>query len=177
MKISRNNKLTKKTAALIAISLLLISAVIVASLEKTQVIDIFKSPTNGIPGPTEADKKAADKAAQNEKEEFINSPDPTVVAPEDRPTARIELSAKQESNGSVTVLSKLFGIASGTCNLSISNGSRTYSTTASVIYQPEFSSCAGFSIEKDKLGAGMWLIKLSLANDATPEKALTLEVK
>lgn len=178
MKITQNTNLsTRKNVVLATVILLLLIGVLIA-FEKTGVTNFVQSPSENNSGPTESEKTTQNKADQKEKEDFIKSPDPVTDQPSDTSNpVSIDLSANQESNGSVTVLSKLYGVDSGTCKLTITNGSREYVATADIIYQPDFSSCAGFSISKDKLGAGTWAVSLVINNEPKLEKSVSVEVK
>lgn len=90
----------------------------------------------------------------------------------------IDLSAHQASDNTVTVIAKLAGYGSGTCKLSVSNGTHSITQQADVIYQPEYSSCAGFSVPVDQLGTGTWDITVSIITDAgTGSKTISLGVK
>ncbi len=114
----------------------------------------------------DAKKQVIDKAADS------NAPSTTP------PTTSIELTAKQESNNTVTVFTKLPGYSDGSCQLTTTNGASTNSQTANVIYQPEYSSCAGFSVPISALGKGTWTIKLSVTSNGTTEsKTISFEVK
>lgn len=89
----------------------------------------------------------------------------------------ITLTATQSSSDKITVLTKLKGYSDGTCSLSIVNGSKTYTQSASVIYQPEFSTCAGFSVPTASLGSGTWNLTLNVVSGGvTTQKSTTLEV-
>ncbi len=90
---------------------------------------------------------------------------------------RIELSSKQESNNTVTVIGKLYGYSDGICSLLATNSGKENSQTAPVIYQAEFSSCAGFSVPVSNLGTGTWNIKLTVASGGVSKSmAMTLGV-
>lgn len=153
-------------------AVLLIGAAVVA-LEAYGVINIHKTDSTPI-GPTREQQEQQQRTDAGTKQDFMESPDPTV-----RPTSpsSIELTAQQESNDTVTVLAKLYNVASGTCRLSITNGSQNFTQNAEVIYQPTFSSCAGFSVPKSELGTGNWQIYLSLDSVNPSEKEITLEVQ
>lgn len=174
MKISSHSPSRTKTAvASIAAILLVVGAVV--ALEVSGVTDFYKSDA-GTTGPTPEEKAEQKKTDSNAKQDFIESPDPS-PAQDTTSSSSIELSAKQEDNGSVTILTKLYGVANGTCTLLITNGSQTYTESAPVIYQPSFSSCAGFNVQKSKLGTGQWSIKLSLDSNDSLEKTIMLGVK
>lgn len=93
---------------------------------------------------------------------------------------KIDLSTRQEEiNNSVTVFTELHNFDSGTCNLTVTNADKTVTQSAGVIYQPEFSSCAGFSIPISQLGKGIWSINLTVStpNSASVSKTITAEVR
>jgi cytoskeletal protein RodZ len=119
---------------------------------------------------TDTTQTAAQKAeAQTEaqaKKDLIESSNQTTTPPTSNPPANTStsitaLSARQEDNGTVTIMTRLTSDTQGSCTLSITNGSRTYSKVVDIIYQPEFSTCAGFSVPINSLGFGNWNIALS----------------
>ena len=90
---------------------------------------------------------------------------------------KISLNPRQEG-ANVVLLTRLDGYGSGKCNLTVSNGARNYTSEAEVIYQSEYSTCAGFTIPVEKLGTGKWLIGLSLdTGGITNSQSIELEVK
>lgn len=76
----------------------------------------------------------------------------------------LSIDARRESNNTVTLLTKLYDIPAGTCTVNIKNGSKTLSKNAPVIYQSQYSTCAGFSIAEPDLGTGDWSITLIVTN-------------
>ena len=132
-----------------------------------------------IDGPTaEEQKQATDIDNQKKKELTENTVNNTPIPPPSTPptNANIELTAKEESNDTVTITSKLAGVSSGTCNIEISNGATKISRQVAVIYQPEFSTCAGFSIPISELGTGLWNILLTV-NSPTGSSSKTINLK
>lgn len=97
--------------------------------------------------------------------------------PQPAPTSQqIELRA-ETAGQAVTIHTKLAHASSGTCSLRIRNGEREQQQTAAIIYQPEFSSCAGFSVPVSPLGQGQWQIELTVTTDgATLTKTITHKV-
>lgn len=155
---------------------LFVFALILAALELANVVDFIKTPaTNDSSTAQEAEQEKANKTT---KQDFIEKAPVAKPAPIPQDSNSVALSASQDGD-SVTILTKLRGFPSGVCDLAIANGNKTHSVSADVIYQPEFSSCAGFSIPVAKLGAGQWSITLK----ATPTggsaltKSIPLEVK
>jgi hypothetical protein len=119
-------------------------------------------------GPTPAERKAEADANLDAKKSAIESKNTSSAGDTESGNSSssgdqsIQLSAKQDNQNTVTVFTKLYGITGGNCSLSITNGNNTYSDTADVIYQPEYSSCAGFSVPTSGLGMGAWSITLTV---------------
>ena len=139
-----------------------------------------KSAASTAGGPSSEQLNQAADVDSDNKKAFIDSNTGTDDGTNEDTTpaanAAISLSAKQEENGSVTVTTKLPGVSSGTCSLVATNGVKTSNQTAVVIYQPEFSTCAGFSIPQSALGSGTWKIDLKLSGSTTASASTTIEV-
>jgi hypothetical protein len=133
-------------------------------------------------GPTAAEiKQSSDIDAANKKQSITSSqtknttsgtkgqePTSSTTSPSSTPPTtpvKIDITSKQESNGTITVSTKLYGISSGSCTLQANNGSKSITQTATVIFQPEFSTCAGFSVPKTALGSGTWNIVITVVKD------------
>ena len=156
--------------------MVLVLFLIIFVLEKTNTIDIFKSsatPVSLSDGPTDEQRQQEAKAAANTKKQLIDSqkdgPGSNTPASDSTQSSTVDLSAKQESNNTVTVFTKLAGYSSGSCVLVLTNGSKSTTQTAAIIYQPEFSSCAGFSVPIDLLGKGDWSLTLTVTSNGTSE--------
>ena len=108
-----------------------------------------------------------------------SSPDNNSSPPYTPPASsnNITLSASKTSANSVTVYTKLYGYSDGTCTLDISNGAQKTTQAAPVIFQSQYSTCAGFSVPVNPLGSGTWTITLSvLSGGNTVTKSITYEV-
>ena len=178
MKHTKNKKML-----VFALTIVLSLAILFAILEKTNTIDIFKSnPVTdmNIDGPTDEQKQQTAESEAEAKQQLIDNPKDGMVGTTPAGSANsssITLSAQQEENNTVTVFTKLNGYSTGSCDLSVTNQGKSISQTASVIYQPEFSSCAGFTVSKDSFGAGSWNIKLSVtSNGKTESNNISFEV-
>lgn len=180
------NKVSRKNILLIVGSCLLILLAVVAILEKTHIINLVGNANiSGQKEEQEATKTAAENKATYLDQAYgkgagIKQPtnnNPTPVAPSSLPIT-VELNSYQE-NDTITVTTKIQNVSAGTCKLRITNGSREISQEAAIIYQPEFSSCAGFGIAKSSLGNGSWDITLTATPDAGDSvvKTVTLEVQ
>ena len=174
--IKKDNKRSLIPFLTFFLSAVVVAALVLLILEKMKVTDFIKLPGN----VTEAQQQeTAKKYDAQKKQDFIEDKSPqqtTPTTPQDTNTA-ITLNASQDST-SVTVLSKL-SISSGTCNLVIKNGDKTFQDSAPIIYQPEFSSCAGFSVATSKLGVGSWDISITAVPESGESltKTITLDVK
>lgn len=176
----QKKRFTKK-AFLLFLAFIVATVLVLFMLEKAQVTNFFSKkqpsskPTTAFDTSTPEEKQqdAATNAANKQRvaDNSDNSPGQTST-----PTS-IDLSAKQEANSTVTIFTKLYGYGGGTCNLLISKGSATFNQTAPVIYSPEYSTCAGFSVPIPSLGSGDWTIKLDvISNGLTSTKTIAYKV-
>jgi len=175
MKINKNNRPFYKKPLVWLVLVAVVAIVAFLIFEKTRVANVVQPGNQKITPEQAAEQK---KTNTTTKQDFIENPtEPTPVAP---PTDsdNITLTTTQEGS-SVTILTKLKGFAGGSCQLSITNGAKSHTASADIIYQPEFSSCAGFGIPVSQLGPGLWSITLK----ATPTggsaltKTTTFEAK
>lgn len=165
-------QLSRKWLAAIVILALIIAGAFYA-LNRHSVNTSPSAPNTSQQKKTLADSNATDK------KEFVENSNPAPAINNDQgtsssPSAIIDLSARQETNDTVTVFTKLNSNTQGSCALTITNGSKTSTHTVNIIYQPEFSTCAGFSVPISELGAGIWNINLAVNSSA---KSISLEVK
>ncbi len=124
-------------------------------------------------GPTTQQKQEQKQTQAEQKQDFVeNKSGVTSASPAPTPTDsdQISFTTTQQSD-SIIVTTQLTGFASGTCRLIVTNGSKSITQDATILYQPEFSSCTGFSVPISSLGAGQW----SLTLQATPTGGSTLE--
>ena len=123
--------------------------------------------TSDNPEPTAAELEKQQKTSNDNKKEFAESTKDIElpgVDPETPSSPDTITITPSKDAGIVTLKTQLQGYASGECSLTATNGGKTMSETAPILYQPEFSTCAGFSIVIDNLGTGTWTISL----DVTP---------
>lgn len=127
-------------------------------------------------GPTAAQKKQQSEIIAQQKEQAIEHP--TTGTPPPPPAENsISLTAQKTSNGMVTVSTSLGNVADGTCELTVTNGFKTTTQTADVIYQSQSSFCAGFSVPVSSIGAGNWTLTLKLTSGSTTvSKTITSDI-
>jgi cytoskeletal protein RodZ len=173
---STSNKKKNQLIAAIVVAVALLTGGIVYALSS----DIFKT----IPetkGPTQEQLDEQKNTEEDSKQEFIDStkdnelPGTNPSTPTSSDSITLTTAMDQ---GTVTVNTKLMGFNSGTCELSITNGSQKVVKNADIIYQPEFSTCAGFSILKSELSTGSWNISLKVVEGGTVfSKSVTVLVE
>lgn len=169
----------RKIAYLIVILFLILLGILFL-LEKSNTTNFIKTkPASTVQsGPTEEEKKIESEANANSKKQLLeNESKASDNNTPSTPTRSIEITAVQESNNTVTVLTQLPGFSDGRCMLTTTNGSLSNQQEAEVIYQREASSCAGFSIPITELGKGEWIIKLDVTTNSTTEsKSISFKV-
>lgn len=159
---------------LILLVLLTITALYV--LDKRGIIKLShpRSDIVTTSGPTKAEQKQQSRNDAQNKQDFLDNTSsqsqqnkgdnpttdpPSTTSPKPLPT--LTLTASQ-SGASVTILTNMQNVPSGTCKLTVTNGTANTTQVADVIYQPQFSSCAGFSVPTSSVGSGLWQISVSV---------------
>lgn len=124
--------------------------------------------------PTEEDKSNA-----KQKADFLDKEKETENKPVEKPkkqTLNLEVKVKADQT---VFLAKIGNISRGTCHLEIKGNGRTIKRSADVVFTPDFSSCAGFSIPKSELNRGRWTASLSVdspTHESDPTST-TFEIK
>ena len=168
-----NKKLSKKQILVAALAVAIAICGSVFALDKIGIISIF--PKDTVPNiskePTPQEKKSEEKANQDTKESFLNTikddkekpVEKSKPAPVPKSNSSIELSADRDGD-SVTIIVKLKeqGYSQGKCSLTVAANGKKVAQNADIIYQPEYSTCAGFSIPVSSVGDGQWTISLSV---------------
>ncbi len=175
----KQKKKNIKKLPLIFGGILLAVAVLFTLLELTHVIDFVHRAKAPITDPAAIEQQSAAKVESDKKKDLIEHPTSTSGSPGPSPTTMtIDLSARSESNGTITVLTKLFGVSNGSCSLDINNNGKHSRQTVDVIYQSEYSSCAGFSVPVSDIGSGDWTITLTVnSNGQVYNKSINFQVR
>lgn len=125
--------------------------------------------------PEQAQQEAQTNA--DKKDAVINNTKPGQNT-SDGESKTVELSAKQETDNTVTIFTKLSGFSNGTCTLKINNGSLEKTLTADIIYQVQFSTCAGYSVPINDLNKGSWNMTLTAqSGNIVKSNRVVFEVK
>lgn len=159
MKPAKSSKTAKILIALVAVGLAVALGWLIYSLSNESPAVENNSGVNEVePAPPElSDNEAA------QKQKFIESQSDDSSADKDASQKPASLVIDASQTGStITVTTEISSIGDGTCSLIITNGSKEYSDSASVIYQRSYSTCAGFSVPKDELGSGEWSVSIEV---------------
>lgn len=198
--------MTRKSVILITVASLIILSAALASSELTGKTHIFVSSPNKET-LQEANKNVAAKRAIAEKTQSstttsggspsqssrdktssgITSPTATTTTPTTTQgkdfsppssSSAITITASQTNSTEVAISTKLAGYSDGTCNLTISNGNKTTTQSAQVMFEKQFSTCAGFTVPISTVGTGTWNVKLDvISGGTTTSKTISAEVK
>ena len=166
------NNYNKKKIILIIFFIVFIFGLFIA-LEFTHITNFFNINTKS------AEQIEQDKIDSKNKQDFVINKSVEVNTEVVRPTSdNIRLITNRESDGSLTILTELTNYSDGICNLTITNGDQSYTDTVPIIYQPSFSTCAGFNITTDALGLGNWQISLvATSKGESNTKTVSMEVQ
>ena len=186
---SRNHRFKPSKSVAIGLLLLVFVGGTLFVLEKTGVTDFVKAPgkSTTVPGPTKEQQEQAAKADAESKQAYLDSTKDSTTTDSDSSvgsstqsaaSASMTVSASQ-SGSSVTVLTQIQGVSGGSCKLTVTNGTAATSQTAQIMYQDQFSSCAGFSVPTSSVGSGSWNIAVTITptSGSSMTKSTTLEVK
>lgn len=171
MKIDKNTITNKRILiALPVVIALLLVTFLSYSYAKSQSsdttkesVDSFHSQDNGTQDiENDTDAKTKQDFLDQQKDSSENTTPPPA---DDVSTKKITIDTQVGQEGTIVVFTKLTNMSYGTCTLTVTKENNQKSYTADVIYQPDYSSCAGFSIKKSDLGSGTWVIRLEVEVD------------
>jgi hypothetical protein len=166
-----------------ALTFMVVMGVVIIALELTDTTHFFHQSTD------DKQKQTSAKVDLQKKQAATNSPNESTVSDKSTPnsstnytpptnTNNIVLSALRSSSETVTITTRLYNYSDGQCDLTITNGSNQYKKSVSIIYQSEFSTCAGFTVPVTSLGTGTWNISLSVTSGGISQvRATAFEVK
>jgi cytoskeletal protein RodZ len=153
-----------KKIFLIGFILLITLGAVLVVLQNTHAINFFGSVQNKQKQQdsqynTEKKKAAIERTNKTPGADGSNSSTTGTYTP---PVSSdgISLSASQPNANQIVVTSKLVGYSDGTCTLTVTNGAKSTTQRVQVIYQPQFSTCAGFTIPISTIGSGNWVLSL-----------------
>lgn len=176
---TRPNKKSKRIAIfIVAVVILVLTYVSVAYFSRWwPFLSSTSTPTDS---QTQSSQQTEDQTAEKnqqtqDKQEFLDKEDsdsetPSTPSQTTDNTVSLHIS---DDDDSLIVQTRIDGIVSGTCTLTLSNSTQTVTKTAEIMYAPEYSSCAGFTVAKSELGTGVWSITLTATGQGTTVKKTT----
>lgn len=178
----RNTPKKHKNLLLVSVAILLLAGSAFLAYNYLQSRQKSSQPqqTNGVTPPTEQQKKQQAQVDAQQKEAYNDAQTNQAQQPAPTPSSSDSISMTALKDGaSIIVQTKLKGFAAGTCDLTVTNGSQSYKANADIIYQPEYSTCAGFSVPVSAVGSGTWsiLLKATPEGGAPLQRTITFEVK
>jgi hypothetical protein len=174
MKINKPTTSPLKKIGIVFVPLLVIVGCYTAYAYINKSWPFIQSSSQQSNGPTEAEKEAQQEQEAQDKQDFldndVDTQDPADTDNTQEPdkstgSSSIDLKAKTD-NDALVVTTNLSSISSGTCTLTLTKGADTITKKAEVIYSPDYSTCAGFSIDLAELGKGTWNISLTVKTDS-----------
>jgi|GEM_PF-1773692 len=137
---------------------------------KTDSVSDNTSTTSSL--NSQDDQKTQSQTDADNKKDYVDSqPSDNTSQPGTSTPAsgQISLTAYQQDNSTVVITTKLVSVSDGICTLVITNSDKQITLTADVLYQPEYSMCAGFSTPISSLGVGSWKLSLKVVTTSSQE--------
>lgn len=176
---SKPTKAASLSKRLVLPSVALLCVAVLAILGVIGVHKILHDRTTPQPGKLTTQQlaqAAKDNAAA--KEQALANPPVQSAQPPTPSNSSLSLSVQKGANNTETVMTSLGNVADGTCTLTVTNGAKHITQTADVLYQPQGSSCEGFSVPINDVGTGTWTIELDVtSNGVTATKRATETVQ
>lgn len=185
MKINTTKKNSSRKTTFIVLACLILGVIIAALLYVFRPDNSYQpSDAPGQQGTTqnkiESSPEYHPKSDSQTKQDFLDSEKDTSSNPPKNPSSGIsegDISFTTNiSSDSVVILTNLSSTPSGTCKLVAKNSAKSVTQTANVMYAHPYSSCEGFTIQKNSLGDGQWSISLSVTSNGSTATT-TKEVK
>lgn len=169
---STKNKNTKSKKVYLATALLVFIVLLAAvakftidqrasSNKKTSDAGNSKSGNIDYSPPSQEDKESVDKNKTADVNPVGQQPEVSQPKPATTTKEVLILSAEQDSDKNLVVKTQLSGTGWSECTLRVVNSLKTFSITVKSIYQPQFSTCAGYYIKLSDLNSGTNELTLS----------------
>lgn len=167
--LNKNNSVKRNVIIGLVVVILLVGVCFI--LDRLGVVKIFPK-TDPLPTlselPSDQEKETEASNGNFTKQELLDSTKDSsgsqdVTVPVPTTNENIELSANKEGREVIIIVKlKERGFSDGKCTLTVSANSKSISQSAIIIYQPEYSTCSGFSVPLSDLGGGTWNISVSI---------------
>ena len=139
--------------------------------------------TANSPSKDVQEQQAKETATATKKQTIDNASQSTSKSSSDahtiQPSVSIQFTYLGQSNTTYTIrtlINRVF--ASGTCTLTLTQGTRQVTRSVDIQAQSSSSTCKGFDIPLSDLGTGTWRLDLNLSGDGVTSTATqSIEVK
>ena len=181
MKLPKKRSSPHKVAFITLLAILLSVAAVA-----TAMYYLNAPPTVSQTSSKESQKEEKQQKAQSnsQKESFLDNEknSETEAKPAEVPDSSSSISLTAKQAGSVVVTTVKLdgqGYSSGACELTTKYNGKINSQDAEIVYQPEYSTCSGFSTPVSVLGPGKWDITLTVTplNGKAISKTATVTVE
>lgn len=172
---NKKNKSSKKTATILALSLIVIIAGVATYvvLSRIDTSTTQKDATQSSSKNNSSDNASKDtdssKTSDNEIIDHESEKDITPGYEGESPDLSENLTGSINYTGVSgdklivrTTINQ--SLSSGLCEISLVNGSATITRTSNIIPNPSSSSCEGFDIPTSELGSGNWEIMIKITS-------------
>ncbi len=174
MKITKKTKSTRKIMIIIACIALFgivgVTSAVYFNKNQNKVSNEQKpnqsDQSQDVERPKLSDEEISNQEAKDKQDFLDNQKNPSAPTPKpDLIDDSVSFVVSSDSKSLIiqTKLKKFSG--TGSCTLNLRNDSAEVSERSTIIYQPEFSTCAGFAIDRSKLKNGKWSIDLIVESD------------
>lgn len=133
----------------------------------TEVLDTSNNAIGSVPSETKAKGKETEKEDENATTGKKQTPtqydgeDPNTL---DEITGYISYAAVNYDHYSIRLTINQY-LSSGTCNLTMTSGSSTFTKAAEIATSASTSTCQGFDIPLSELSSGSWQISIKISAD------------
>ena len=167
MSTTRKRKFTLKHLCIIIAALLLASIVGFLAYQKFFKKDEEKTDPTSQSQNVQTTQESQKTTSQESTEE--KDPKAPVQYEGENPNSKSELSgvisSTRVADGKLTILTNIDQfLSSGTCELTLSSGDKTFTESANIITMVSTSTCDGFDIPISNLSAGTWQINIKLTS-------------
>lgn len=177
MKIQKNKKSPKNKIFFITLAVAILAAGSIGAYALLKPFD--RTPSQSSSNNSTDDTKKPSKKEQAEtdaqqKQEFLDNEKEESKNPTSQTSpSELELTTQIDGNNLV-ISSKITNASSGKCNITVTNGKTTVHDSADIIYTPSYSTCAGFSIDKNQFESGTVTITVTaITSESTITQTIT----
>lgn len=175
MKIQKQTNKSKKVLLISAVSLLLIATLLALTWKYQQSNEAIgdsttkqkvnetaaeSSSTNNPPKPSETNSESV---VEKEKDKVLKYEG---GAPDSSPALTGSINYSAVAGNSLIIRTTINQIvSSGTCDLTLSNGTKNVTRSSAIAQNPSSSTCQGFDIPVAELDTGTWSINIKISGD------------